>query len=124
MLGIHDYNNKELRNYSVLFMTDRQADWVVEKLKSFGIEAERGGCMEVWYRTTWKRNATLRFLFKWWNGENEEWWSYFDNSWHWKPNACVEAMHYGSEVPNPFAFNEETKQKYRERHMRRHGNHV
>ena len=112
----------EVRRYGAIFCCEQRADWVVAKLTSYGITAWREGKESVEYATTWKRNATLRQLFKWWNGEHEEWFSYFDSSWRWKPNACVEAMHYGSEIPNPFAFNEELKQKYRDRHARRHGN--
>lgn len=112
----------EVRRYGAMFSCEQQADWVAAKLISYGITAWREGKKSVEYATTWKRNATLRQLFEWWNGEHEEWWSYFDNSWRWKPGACVEAMRYGSEIPNPFAFNDGMKQKYRNRHARRHGN--
>lgn len=110
-----------VQRYGTCFWTGQQADWVVKKLLSYGIKAWREGKDGVEYITTWKRDAVLRQLFKWWNGEHLEWWSYFDYSWRWKPGACVEVMRYGSDVPNPFAFNDEWKQKYRDRHNRRHG---
>ena len=113
----------EMHIYLATFYTEMQADWIVSKLLSFGIEAWRSaGPHTVCYKTIPRRKLILDQLFKWWNGEADEWWSYFDNSWRWKPGACVEAMRYGSEIPNPFAFNDEMKQKYRDRHARRHGN--
>ena len=114
----------EMQTYGAMFHTDKQADWVVDKLTSYGIKAWREG-NSVEFITTMKRYSTLRYLFAWWTGLINEWWFRFDMLWYvnhrnYFPGACVEAMMYGTERPNIFAFNEDMKRMYRERHARNH----
>lgn len=115
----------EMQTYGAMFRSDKQADWVVDKLMSYGIRAWREGKESVGFITTPKRYKTLEYLFAWWTGLINEWWFRFDILWYvnhrnYFPGACVEAMMYGTERPNIFAFNDGMKQMYRERHARRH----
>lgn len=115
----------EMNVYGAKFHTDKQADWVVDKLTSYGIKAWRDGKDGVVFITTPKRYETLNYLFAWWTGLIHEWWFRLDMSWYtnhrnYFPGACVEAMMYGTERSNIFAFNEDMKRMYRERHARRH----
>lgn len=115
----------EMQTYGAMFNGDKQADWVVEKLTSYGIKAWREGKDSVAFITTPKRYETLNYLFAWWTGLIHEWWFRFDMLWYvnhrnYFPGACVEAIMYGTERPNIFAFNEDMKRMFRERHNRRH----
>lgn len=115
----------EMLRFGAGFNSEGQADWVVKKLLSYGIEAWREGS-GVEFITTIERYSTLKCLFARWTGMIHEWWFRFDMLWyvnhrHYFPGACVEAMKYGTECPNIFAYNEEMKKMFRERHNRRHG---
>jgi len=117
----------ETQTYGAMFRTDKQVDWVVDKLLSYGIKAWREGKDGVTFITTPKRYKTLNYLFAWWTGLIHEWFFRFDMLWYanhrnYFPGACVEAMMFGIKCPNIFAFNEDMKQMYREHHARRHGN--
>lgn len=104
--------------YFAVFQSKEQAIWVTNRLRSYGIIAWREGEKTVSYRTTHERQANLRCLFAWWTGIIYEWWFRLDSSWYvtqrgFYPGACVETARFGSNRPNPFAFNDEWKQKYR-----------
>ena len=115
----------EMQTYGAMFCSDKQADFAVNKLASYGIKSWREGEFEIVFITTQKRYNTLEYLFAWWTGLIHEWWFRFDalryvNHRGYFPGACVEAMMYGTERSNIFAFNEDMKRMYRERHARRH----
>ena len=114
----------EMQRFGAMFHSTKQADWVVEKLLSYGIKAWREGS-SVEFTTTLPRYHTLEYLFARWTGMIHEWWFRFDRLWYenhryYLPGKCMEAMMYGTERPNIFAFNDDMKRMYRERHARRH----
>ena len=101
----------EMEKFDAMFYGEKQAGWVVEKLLSYGIEAWQEGS-RVNFITTWKRCCTLESLFAWWTGTINEWWFRLYPLWYTSirnfcPGACVEALKFGTERPNIFAFNEE-----------------
>lgn len=115
----------EMQRYGIMLGSNKQADWIINKFISYGIKAWREGEFGVAFITTPKRYETLEYLLAWWTGLINEWWFRFDMLWYvnhrnYFPGACVEAMMYGTERPNIFAFNEDMKRMYRERHARRH----